>query len=244
MNGNKPTSGTITIKDGQVTSISSIDIGDYDVSYDNEDKKYEIKEVYKGILCTKKDGVDLSNLTYGNEFTCELGDDDAKTFYVLETSENNVSLIINANIDSNGKAVTSESTDRGLAAWSSDGDNHKDDDKLAHAVTARATLKERTAGWTRLRESQIVMPEVEQLTVASGKTFDSTIGNTGLAEWLKTNLFSSEAPYGYWALTPNQKFIHYAWCMNHRAELNYNLVNKTNLIGIRPVIIIPKSQLG
>ena len=97
---------------------------------------------------------------------------------------------MNANIDSNGKAVTSESTDRGLAAWSSDGDNHKDDDKLAHAVTARATLKERTAGWTRLRESQIVMPEVEQLTVASGKTFDSTIGNTGLAEWLKTNLFS------------------------------------------------------
>ena len=244
VSGNKPNSGIIEIKDGKVTLVPSINIDGYDVTYDDENKKYEARELYKGILCIKKDGVDLSNLTYGNEFTCELGDNDSKTFYVLEISENNVSLIMNANIDSKGKAVTSESTDKGLAAWSSDGDNHKDEDESVQAVTAKASLKERTVGWTRLIQSQITMPEVEQLTVASGKTFDPTIGNTGLAEWLYINLFSSEAPYGYWTLTPNQKFIHYAWCMSHHANLNYNLVDKTNLMGIRPVIIIPKSQLG
>ena len=41
MNGNKPTSGTITIKDGQVTNDSKMTVGDYDVVYNPTNKKYE-----------------------------------------------------------------------------------------------------------------------------------------------------------------------------------------------------------
>ena len=40
MNGNKPTSGTITIKNGQVTINSTMTIGEYDVSYDETTNKY------------------------------------------------------------------------------------------------------------------------------------------------------------------------------------------------------------
>ena len=40
MNGNKPTSGTIKISNGQVTTDSSMTIGEYDVSYDETAKKY------------------------------------------------------------------------------------------------------------------------------------------------------------------------------------------------------------
>ena len=40
MEGNKPTSGTITINNGQVTNESTMTIGEYDVSYDETAKKY------------------------------------------------------------------------------------------------------------------------------------------------------------------------------------------------------------
>ena len=41
MKGNKPKDGAITIKDGQVTNDSEMTIGDYDVSYNEDNKKYE-----------------------------------------------------------------------------------------------------------------------------------------------------------------------------------------------------------
>mgnify|MGYP004538079515 CR=1 FL=1 len=41
MNGNKPSGGTITIKDGQVTTDSTMTIGDYTVAYNPTNKKYE-----------------------------------------------------------------------------------------------------------------------------------------------------------------------------------------------------------
>ena len=40
-NGNKPTGGTIVIKDGRVTTESIISIGEYEVSYNEESKRYE-----------------------------------------------------------------------------------------------------------------------------------------------------------------------------------------------------------
>ena len=51
MNGNKPTSGTITIKDGQVTNDSTMKIGDYDVAYNEDNKKYEATD--KGTSSTE-----------------------------------------------------------------------------------------------------------------------------------------------------------------------------------------------
>ena len=44
MNGNKPSGGTITIKDGQVTTDSKMTIGDYDVAYNPTSKAYEATE--------------------------------------------------------------------------------------------------------------------------------------------------------------------------------------------------------
>ena len=41
MNGNKPSGGTITIKDGQVTNDSTMTVGDYDVAYSEDKNKYE-----------------------------------------------------------------------------------------------------------------------------------------------------------------------------------------------------------
>ena len=44
MNGEKPKSGTVVIKNGQVTTDSTMEIGDYTVSYNPTNKKYEATE--------------------------------------------------------------------------------------------------------------------------------------------------------------------------------------------------------
>ena len=66
MNGNKPTSGTITIKNGQVTKDSTMTIGGYDVKYNEDNKKYEATE--KGNTKTYKNGeVVYFNVTTGEK---------------------------------------------------------------------------------------------------------------------------------------------------------------------------------
>ena len=44
MSGNKPTGGTITISNGQVTTDSKMTVGSYEVSYNSTTKKYEATE--------------------------------------------------------------------------------------------------------------------------------------------------------------------------------------------------------
>ncbi len=45
MNGNKPSGGTITIRNGQVTTDSTMTVGGYDVAYNEDKKKYEATKV-------------------------------------------------------------------------------------------------------------------------------------------------------------------------------------------------------
>ena len=58
MKGNKPKSGTITIKNGQVANDSEMTIGDYDVKYNEDNKKYEATD--KGT----SSGEDTSTVVY------------------------------------------------------------------------------------------------------------------------------------------------------------------------------------
>ena len=112
ISGNKPTSGTVKILNGGVSQDgTTMTVGNYNVKYNQENKKYEAAEIYKDVLCKAVTTATTGNVpqgkfAYGDEYTCELGDNDTKTFFVLEISDNNVSLIMNANVDSNGKALT------------------------------------------------------------------------------------------------------------------------------------------
>ena len=75
MKGNKPKSGTIKISDGQVTTDSTMTIGDYDVKYNEENKKYEASRkensstvVYRWSTDTINIG-DTINLSDTSKFT-------------------------------------------------------------------------------------------------------------------------------------------------------------------------------
>ena len=240
MSGTKPTSGTVTIKNGGVSQDgTTMTVGNYNVKYNQENKKYEAIE--KGntpqveVLCTAKTAattgnVPSGNYTYGDEYTCELGDNDEKTFFVLETNGDNVSLIMNKNIDSNGKGTTSGNT----VAWCKSGANNS-----CAADGALEYLKTSTTGWTKLTESQISLPSYDQINKAAGNK------TSGLSTWLYGNLkVNNSAPFGYWTSTPYASRSNYAWNVNYGGALSSDGVGGGNYYGVRPVITVLKSKLS
>ena len=235
MSGNKPTSGTVTIKNGGVSQDgTTMTVGDYIVSYDKDNNKQIAQELYKGILCkavtTATTGnVPSGNYAYGDEYTCELGDNDEKTFFVLETNGDNVSLIMNKNIDSNGKGTTSGNT----VAWCKSGANNS-----CAADGALEYLKTSTTGWTKLTESQISLPSYDQIYKAAGNK------TSGLSTWLYGNLNNSSAPYDYWTSTPYASNARDAWYVYSGGDLVYSNVNYSSYCGVRPVITVSKSNLS
>ncbi len=240
MSGTKPKSGKIKITNGGVDqSSSSMTIGDYTVSYNSTKKTYEATE--KGntpqveVLCTAKTAattgnVPSGNYAYGDEYTCELGDNDEKTFFVLETNGDNVSLIMNKNIDSNGKGTTSGDT----VAWCKSGK-----DNSCAADGALEYLKTSTTGWTKLTESQISLPSYDQIYKAAGNK------TSGLPTWLYGNFNHDIAPFGYWTSTPYASDSYYAWFVSYDGYLNYDGVdNDYSPYIVRPVITVSKSKLS
>ena len=240
MSGNKPTSGKIKITNGSVDQTSSsMTVGDYTVSYNSAKKTYEAIE--KGntpqveVLCTAKTtattgNVPSGNYAYGDEYTCELGDNDAKTFFVLETNGDNVSLIMDRNIDSNGKGTTSGNT----VAWCKSGK-----DNSCAADGALEYLKTSTTGWTKLTESQISLPSYDQIYKAAGNKISV------LSTWLYGNLnVNDSVPYVYWTSTPSASNSSDAWDVSYVGSLSSDNVDYSDYDGVRPVITVSKSNLS
>ena len=247
MSGTKPTSGKIKITNGSVDQTSSsMTIGDYTVSYNSTKKTYEAIE--KGntpqveVLCTAKTAattgnVPSGNYAYGDEYTCELGDNDEKTFFVLETNGDNVSLIMNKTIDSNGKGTTSGNT----VTWCKSGS-----DNSCAADGALEYLKTSTTGWTKLDEDQITLPSGQQIATASGKTFDASSFSeySELPTWLYGNLNVNGNLHGYWTSTPKSLSSNLAWNVDYVGHLDNDDVGRRNAYGVRPVITVSKSNLS
>ena len=265
MSGNKPSGGTVTIKNGEVSKDGTkLVVGDYNVKY--KDDKLTASEPYKGVLCkantTKatalvwagkanpgqessytREEVGLlsseaaSKYDVGVTYTCELGDGEENIFYVLETNGDNVSLIAGMNL---GATV----------AWSIDGRNHKDEDESVQAVTAKATLKERTSTWTKLDEDQIMLPTGQQIASAGGNIewIESNYSGTEpkLPTWLNSYTKFTSGTYGYWTSTPYTSETNRAWHVYYSGSLfpfNFSVETET-YCGVRPVITISKSNLS
>ena len=237
MSGNKPTSGTVTIKNGGVSQDgTTMTVGDYIVSYDKDNNKQIAQELYKGILCTAKTTattgkVPSGNYAYGDEYTCELGDNDAKTFFVLETNGDNVSLIMDKNIDSNGKGTMRDNNN--TVPWCKSGNNNS-----CAADGALEYLKNSTTSWTKLTESQISLPSYDQIYKATGNK------TSGLSTWLCGNLKNNGVlQFIYWTSTPHASYFYEAWMVTYDCEL-YTRDVAMGGTGVRPVITVSKSNLN
>ena len=252
MSGTKPTSGIIKIENGGVSSTdTTMTVGDYDVKYNQEKNKYEATGKGSGtttVLCTANTTKVSALVWAGNDdpgqessytsqevgllasesgaytpgvtYTCELGDGESNTFYVLEEKGDNVSLIAGFNL---GDTV----------AWCKSGS-----DNSCAADGAKAALKERTSGWTKLTESQINLPTYDQIYKAAGNK------DSGLSTWLNSYTKTPVA-FGYWTSTPTASNSDRAWLVNYDGSLGGSGVGNDHLYyGIRPVITVSKSNLS
>ena len=267
MSGNKPTSGTVKISNGGVSQDgTTMTVGNYNVRYNQEKNKYEAIE--KGntpqveVLCTAKTTATLGNVpqgqfAYGDEYICDVGDGEEKTFYVLETNGDNVSLIMKANVGEDGKMVTTVSSNSDQAgAWSVDNKNHIDEDESAQAVTVKNKLAHSTAYWDKITDkTKITLPTAEQIFKASGKTFNGS-EDDNLSTWLCDTIFGTGSDrkkvLGYWTSTPGDNNKAFYVISNGLPQCNLSSTSSLTYIegrdlqiwGVRPVITISKSQLG
>ena len=274
MSGNKPTSGTVTISNGGVSQDGTkLVVGDYNVKYKND--KLTASEPYNGVLCkantnkvkatvyssgdpsqesswTKKEvgllaSESTSKYDIGVTYTCELGDGEENTFYVLETNGDNVSLIGGMNLGDIVAWVTKEDY---LAAGGTEDDFGSEGNNKLGPITANKILKERTSGWIKLDEDQITLPSGQQIATAVSDTeWKESTGDSILVElptWLNSHTKFTPGTLGYWTSSPNAYYDSYAWIVFH-----YGLVCNSNVVakddygyGVRPVITVSKSQLG
>ena len=250
MSGNKPTSGKITIKNNGVgKDKSNVKIGDYIVSYDKDNNKQQAQELYKGTLCTKTDGVDLTNLKYGNKFICDVGDGEGKVFYVLEDGDTTtltegrlaqsgqVSLIMGSNVTEEGKSA--EKGYRRRNSWVSKNDylasggTEDNWNKICTncgnsdlgPITAETTLKKYTATWIKITSPQITLPTAQQIAIAGGETtevWNTSSGRTykSLSSWLWENLYNGDGPFQYWTSTILSTYPYYACAVGYAEYLD------------------------
>lgn len=184
-----------------------------------------VEQVTTGTLST-------GNFSYGDEYVCDLGDsEDSKnlTFFILDSNEDNVSLIMNQNLGSN-------------VAWSSDGNNHKDEDETKQAVTAKNALLERTSSWIKLKQNQITLPTYNQIKIASGNKIREL--PIWMYDYLDRSIHLVSSTSGYWTLTPNDTDSNTAKYVFSSGGVFDVAVDNYAILSIRPVIIIPKIQLS
>ena len=275
VNGNKPNSGKITIKDGEVSKIGTIIVlGDYNVRYKNN--KLTAIKAYNDVLCkanTQKitamvwDGSgDLSQESsyarkevgllaseaaspydIGVTYTCELGDGEKNTFYVLETNGEDVSLIAGMNL---GSPVAWTTKDDYTTAGGTDVDWNKACTNCGNnnlgPITANKVLQERTSVWTKLNKDQVTLPTGKQIAIAGGDNnwTDSQYTGTKLSTWLYSYTKSTSDTTGYWVSTPYLLREDCAWITTYDGRLFYYRVRIGNTYGIRPVITISKLNLS
>ena len=244
------------------------------------------------VLCKAKSNAEVGNVpqgkyAYGDEYTCELGDGINNTFLVLSYNNDRVALIMDSNIDANGKAIKTTSTDWAEVEWISKNDYIKaggqieiktengyfynpEEDVLPDGyegiidthvyvtneygpITATNTLKERTSKWTKLDQSQIVLPTAKQIVIAANKVYNVDDFDKNLSEWLCDYSYGGKHTVDnvreYWTSTPSENSHHAiaignsnGKCSLFEASAAYTMQMGVSG-GIRPVIIISKSQL-
>ena len=264
--GDKPSAGSkILLSNGSITGLEDFKIGSKNLTYENGKIKEEdgstSKPICTAVTTATTGNVPTGSFNYGDEYTCDVGDGEEKTFFVLETSGDNVNLIMNANVGSDGKIVTSSSTNKSTVAWvtkedyiaaggtESDwnsvctdcGNNNKG------PITVIKALNEYTSTWANITKSQITLPTAGQIATASGQAFDQTSSIKNLPVWLYDYLNETTHPVsglsGYWTITPRDYHSCYAWNVFYDGTLNYNPVNITSFNGVRPVITLSKSLI-
>ena len=275
MNGTKPSRGTLKIENGGVSKEeTTLMINNYYVAY-KKDKMVatEVSDALSKSLCVYIAGD--TPYSFGAQYVCELGDGEKNIFYLLEDGDTTkltegriaqngeVSLIMNANIDSNGRAITKKlPDDLGLTAWCSKTDylaagGTEDDwnEQYTNAgnnnlgpITANKSLEKWTLNWNKITDkTKVTLPTAYQIAVAAGEQFDNTTSYVkNLPSWSVDYLKLNYGELcGYWTSTPyiSNDYVETAHDVYYGEFIGYYGITSADH-GVRPVITVLKSQLG
>lgn len=214
------------------------------ISYEGGIYKYEVDEA-SGLgtnanptllkrrysLCKLVNG---TKETVGAKYTCHLDSD--RTFYVLETSKDNVSLIMDRNF--------TDATVPSKLAWCIDCGSDGSTCKSINSKEYGTPLKhiQDTFG----TDVEVSIPSPNQIAAASGKTFSSGDLISGLSSWLYDYLDGTTHPVsgvlGYWISTTIDSNSSSAYITIYTGNMYGSNVNSSDG-GLRPVITVAKSQL-
>ena len=235
--GTKPSLGKITISNGKAEISSKITIGAFDVVYNSTSKKYEAteKESASGddknstFICHLQEG---TSKTIGAKYTCHLDSD--RTFYVLEATGDNVSLIMDRNFTDEYDIVSET-----LAWCTDDGRNNTTCENINSKEQMPLTYIQNTFD---IFDIDISFPTFDQVYKAAGNK------NSELPMWLYDYLDgtpnSISGVYGYWTSSPNSDYTNSAVSVSYDGVIHTNSVNNSSENGVRPVITLSKSQLN
>ena len=226
-----------------------------DISYESGIYKYKVAEgsglgtdtnptllnrKYNSTLCTAVTtttvgNVPQGNFAYGDKYVCHLDSD--RIFYVLATSGDNVSLIMDRNfIDASVPK---------LLAWCIDGGDY-------YKTCENVSSKEENAPLKHIQEVfgadvEVGLPTAKQIAKASGKSFNY-IEIKEISTWLYDYLDGTANQvsniFGYWTASPNPIDNVSAWGITYNGSISSYYVIDWDNLGIRPMITIPKSQLS
>lgn len=222
-NSSNPKIATVN-NTGLIKALSAGEVKITITSSNNKKAEVNLKVLPK-IIC-KNTGT--TGTAIGTKYLCNPGDGIERTFYVLETSGENVSLLMDRNI-------------KDYVQWAPDGNTTE-----TGPVTANSELKTATSNWIDVK---VILPTANQIAVASGNTSWNGKALTNIPEWLYGNLSTDTGEVrAYWTSTPSTAYNVRAWFVykdTGYGRLAYYtfVISSKDRIGIRPVITIPITSL-
>ena len=183
--------------------------------------------------------VPSGNFNYGDEYTCQVGDNYSNTFFIIENNADTVSLIMKENfIDSYVPQIISWCTDGG--------------DDTSTCKNISTTGSEAPSGKDYLSHIksifnkdgvEVSFPTKDQIYKAAGNK------DSGLPIWLFDYMHNTTNPAigirGYWTITPVTDSSNLAWFVARTSNFsNGGVTDDDSTYGVRPVIKISKSAFG
>ena len=242
VDGEVPTSGSITFENGKIKEVTLNYESGTIVKNEEGNLVYQTEEQEEGktlsTMCSLADGSTAN--TIGAKYSCDFGAG-AKNFYILELGTNPVS---NTTLEENEVALILEGNyDTTTQYWCDpDGANPSNNVCAADGLTAK--LDEIAVAWTELERDQIGLPSMEQIMVADGKSETAytdypSLSNAWLYNWPDNADYAlgENAPYGYWSSSPSVDNSSSAWDVHYDGGVDDFYVSYGDF-GVRPVITL------
>ena len=183
INGDKPSAGSkIFLFNGSVTGLEDFKIGSKNLTYENGKIKEEdgstSKPICKAVTVATTGNVPAGSFNYGDEYTCQVGDNYSNTFFVLENNTDTVSLIMKENYTDSYVPKT--------LSWCTDGGEDNTTCKSINLTGSNASTGKDYLGHIKSifnkDEVEVSFPSANQIGTSSRKPFSDSVIN-GLSTW-------------------------------------------------------------